>query len=285
MAKHLTRGGTELADRDHDEDSRCRCHEHPGADEPTEVTERKEERTLTAVEMATGEGGHAREFVSCGLRGTFFRIDGFGHRGHQDRAVIEQTVRPQKLEKHVDEDDGENPMTFVSKTASVVSMPRGSVAETCITSWVARRSAKSAADGEQRGRREERGAVLHFQRGQLRGGLGHGGHERRHDEPSVVPVMLSSVAILATSLLRLALMPGRRAICVDSSWTMRNVRGLKTPSSAGFSLMTPTMSGITESKVVFDGGIVGLGGITHGNDRLHIGLKPQPWHLQRRAHA
>ena len=40
----------------------------------------------------------------------------------------------------------------------------------------------------------------------------------------------------------------------------------------------PDHQRVTEAKVGFHGGILDLGGIMHGNDRLHIGLKAQSWH-------
>jgi len=134
------------------------------ADEPAEIAEREEERALAAVEMAArgleqaGGASHVR------LGGGQALLRRRRHGAVEDGHVVEQPVGPGELEERVDEDHRE------ADDLDLPQAPRGRDAQRQRAQDVEHlirraQEGERAADRDERGRGEERGAVL----------------ERRHD--------------------------------------------------------------------------------------------------------
>src|SRR5882757_8963957 len=138
----LPRARRELPAPGDDDDGRRGRKQHPGADEPAEIAERKVERALPAVEVpASGlEQPRGADHVRYGFRGS-----AFGDRRHpaeQDLNVIEQPVGPGKFEKGVDEDqDQADAFGFPQRGRGVRST--GSAPSTASASLVERSSASA----------------------------------------------------------------------------------------------------------------------------------------------
>ncbi len=92
-----------LPAREHHDDDRRRRHENVSVHEPSEIADRQEDRAKAFIEMSAGNHIHADDPFGGALGGDDIGLAVAHHwdRAEEDAAVVEEPIRPAKLEEGV----------------------------------------------------------------------------------------------------------------------------------------------------------------------------------------